>query len=47
LRVRLGTAAAAYAASPENSFAFGLQALLDGLEAQLRACRTPATPPRP
>jgi AcrR family transcriptional regulator len=47
LRVRLDTAAAEYAASPENSFAFGLQALLDGLKAQLHTRRTPATPPRP
>jgi AcrR family transcriptional regulator len=47
LRVRLGTAAADYAASPENSFAFGLQALLDGLEAQLRACDTRADEKRP
>ena len=43
LRVRLNTTAAAhYAASPENSFEFGLRALLDGLEAQLSARRTPA-----
>ena len=35
LRARLGTAAAAYAAAPENSFEFGLRAILDGLEAQL------------
>jgi AcrR family transcriptional regulator len=43
LRVRLNTTAAAhYAASPENSFEFGLRAVLDGLEAQLIARRTPA-----
>jgi hypothetical protein len=42
LRVRLDTAAAAYAASPEHSFEFGLQSILDGLEAQLIARRTPA-----
>src|SRR5207248_3720743 len=42
LRVRLNTAAAQYAASPENSFEFGLRAVLDGLEAQLSARRTPA-----
>lgn len=35
LRVRLDSAAAEYAASPENSFEFGLRAVLDGLEAQL------------
>jgi AcrR family transcriptional regulator len=40
LRVRLNTAAD-YAASPENSFEFGLRAVLDGLEAQLSACHTP------
>jgi hypothetical protein len=33
LRVRLDTAAAADAALPENSFEFGLRAVLDGLEA--------------
>jgi len=42
LRARLRTAAADYGASPENSFEFGLQAILDGLEAQLIAYRTPA-----
>jgi AcrR family transcriptional regulator len=35
LRARLDTAAADYAAAPEHSFEFGLQAILDGLEAQL------------
>jgi AcrR family transcriptional regulator len=36
LRARLGEASAAdYAAAPEGSFAFGLRAILDGLEAQL------------
>jgi AcrR family transcriptional regulator len=35
LRARLGTAAAEFGASPDNTFAFGLQAILDGLEAQL------------
>jgi AcrR family transcriptional regulator len=35
LRARLDTAAAQYAAAPEHSFAFGLQAILDGLQAQL------------
>ncbi len=42
LRARLGTAAANYGAAPDNTFEFGLQAILDGLEAQLRACRRPA-----
>ena len=41
LRARLGTAAA-YSAEPEGSFEFGLQAILDGLEAQLHTRRTPA-----
>jgi AcrR family transcriptional regulator len=35
LRARLGTAAAEYAAAPDNTFEFGLQAILDGLEARL------------
>jgi AcrR family transcriptional regulator len=35
LRARLKTAAAQYGAAPEKSFEFGLQAVLDGLEAQL------------
>ena len=39
LRARLGTAAADYGAAPNNSFEFGLQALLDGLEAQLTDLR--------
>ncbi len=34
LRARLETAAAGYAASPEESFELGLQALLDGLQRQ-------------
>jgi hypothetical protein len=42
LRARLKTAAADYGAAPENSFGFGLQAILDGLEAQLITRRTPA-----
>jgi len=37
LRTRLDTAATAYAAAPENTFEFGLQALLDGLEAAITA----------
>jgi hypothetical protein len=41
LRTRLGTAAASYGAAPDNSFEFGLQAILDGLEAHLIARRTP------
>ena len=35
LRARLDTAAADYGAAPENSFDFGLQAILDGLQDQL------------
>jgi len=42
LRSRLETPAAGYAAAPEHSFEFGLHAILDGLEAQLIALRTPA-----
>jgi AcrR family transcriptional regulator len=41
LRARLDTAAAGYGAAPEDTFEFGLQALLDGLQAQLPAHRTP------
>lgn len=40
LRTRLGTTAAEYGAAPEHTFEFGLQAILDGLEAQLPARRT-------
>lgn len=35
LRTRLGTASADYGAAPEDSFEFGLQAILDGLQARL------------
>jgi AcrR family transcriptional regulator len=42
LRTRLNTAAADYAAGPVNSFEFGLQAILDGLQDQLNAHRTPS-----
>jgi AcrR family transcriptional regulator len=43
LRARLETAAdAGYGATPEGSFEFGLQAILEGLEAQLTARRPPA-----
>jgi AcrR family transcriptional regulator len=42
LGARLETRAADYAAAPENTFEFGLQAILDGLEAQLTAPRPPA-----
>jgi AcrR family transcriptional regulator len=35
LRDRLGTAATDYAASPEQTFEFGLEAILDGLEGKL------------
>ena len=42
LRTRLDTAAAAgYAAAPDHTFEFGLQAVLDGLQARLVAQRTP------
>ncbi|MGW2233415.1 TetR/AcrR family transcriptional regulator C-terminal domain-containing protein [Streptomyces sp. NPDC001759] len=37
LRARLDMHGANYAAAPDNTFHFGLQAVLDGLEAQLRA----------
>ena len=37
LRTRLDTAAADYGAAPEHSFEFGLQAILDSLQAQLNA----------
>lgn len=41
LRERLGTPAASqYAAAPDNTFEFGLQAILDGFEARLTADRT-------
>jgi AcrR family transcriptional regulator len=43
LRTRLETAAADYAAAPEDTFEFGLRAIHDGLEAQLSALRTPTT----
>jgi len=39
LRVRLDTAAAGYGASPEDSFDFGLQVILDGLQARLASRR--------
>ena len=42
LRARLDTAAAGFAEAPENTFEFGLQAILDGLEAHLTAHHTPA-----
>ncbi|GGJ84044.1 TetR family transcriptional regulator [Streptomyces camponoticapitis] len=42
LRERLDTPAAAdYAAAPDNSFEFGLQAILDGFEARLAAAKRP------
>jgi|SRR5271166_1705674 len=47
LRARLAAASADYGAAPEGSFEFGLQAILDGLEAQLTTCRTPAGQDRP
>jgi AcrR family transcriptional regulator len=39
LRASLDTAAADYGAAPENTFEFGLQAILDGLQARLDARR--------
>jgi len=42
LRARLATTSAGYGAAPENSFEFGLNAILDGLEAQLIARCAPA-----
>lgn len=42
LRERLKTASADYGASPENSFEFGLQAVLDGLAGRLTTGPTPA-----
>ena len=41
LRARLETAVADYAAAPNNSFEFGLQAILEGIEAQLIIRRMP------
>jgi hypothetical protein len=35
MAARLDTAAARYAAAPEDTFEFGLRILLDGMEAQL------------
>jgi AcrR family transcriptional regulator len=43
LRARLDTTAATdYAAAPDNTFEFGLNAILNGLEAELAAHHTPA-----
>ena len=42
LHARLETTAAGYAAAPQHNFEFGLQAIFDGLEAQLTSRRTPA-----
>lgn len=42
LRARLETPTAGYYAAPEHSFEFGLQAILDGLEAQLTVRRPAA-----
>jgi AcrR family transcriptional regulator len=47
LRARFGTAAAAYGATPDNGFEFGLNAILDGLEAQLTADRAAGAPVLP
>jgi len=45
LRARLDTAGADYAATPDNSFEFGLCALLDGLQAQFPDRRANLTAP--
>jgi AcrR family transcriptional regulator len=55
LRTRLDAPSAGYATAPERAFEFGLQALLDGLQAHLdtrpakarRSSRAAATRPRP
>jgi hypothetical protein len=39
LRARLDTAGAGYGASPEDSFEFGLQVILDGLQDRLASRR--------
>ena len=44
LRARLATASPDYAGAPEDSFEFGLHALLDGLAAQLTAPGAAAAP---
>jgi AcrR family transcriptional regulator len=44
LRARLETSAAAYAAAPDDTFAFGLRAFLDGLDAQLASPPTGSAP---
>jgi AcrR family transcriptional regulator len=46
LAARLGSPAAEYATSPENTFEVGLRALLDGLDAQLSVRRAAADPKR-
>jgi AcrR family transcriptional regulator len=47
LRASLDTAASDYGAAPENTFEFGLQAILDGLQARLNAHSTPARHDQP
>jgi AcrR family transcriptional regulator len=49
LRTRVDVPAADYAAAPENTFEFGLRAILDGLEAAITAPKTNTArrPPRP
>jgi AcrR family transcriptional regulator len=47
LRERLGTAAADYSAAPEDTFEFGLEAMLDGLETRLPSRRRKTQPVRP
>jgi hypothetical protein len=44
VHARLDTSAAGCAAAPDNSFEFGLSAILDGLQAQLATDRTRPAP---
>ena len=46
LRARLDTAAADYAAAPEGTFEFGLEAMLDGLHLQLASRRSAQKKPQ-
>ena len=47
LRTRIETGAAEYGATPERSFEIGLQAILDGLQAQLTQSARPGRRPSP
>lgn len=44
LRTRLDAPSAEYNAAPEHTFEYGLRALVDGMEAELRRDREPADP---